>query len=83
MKGNNHVISYSPKGFAVFGIPIMMFVCHLFCIFPILIDPKNNKISGKLVLLLIWIIPILSIFLNGYIFLYALGIPAIMATFLL
>lgn len=80
---NNEAISYSPKGFAVFGIPIMMFVCHLFCILPIIIDPKNNQISRKLVLLLIWIIPILSTFLNGYILLYVLGIPDKMGIFLL
>ena len=69
---NGDKLGYSSKGFAVFGIPIMMFVCHLFCIVPLMIDPKNNKISRILMLLLLWIVPVLSLLLNGGLFLYAL-----------
>ena len=72
---NNEVLSYSPKGFAIFGIPIMLFVCHFFCMLPMIIDPKDTKISRKIVLLLIWITPLISLPTCGGLFLYSLGIP--------
>lgn len=72
---NNEVLSYSPKGFAVFGIPIMMFVCHFFCMLPMIVDPKNTKISRKMVLMLIWCVPVISLSLCSGLFLYSLGIP--------
>lgn len=71
---NNEVISYSSKGFVVFGIPIMLFVCHFFCLLPMIIDPKNTKISRKMVLLLIWCIPVISLPFCGGLLLYSLGI---------
>ena len=71
---NNEVLSYSPKGFAIFGIPIMLFVCHFFCMLPMIIDPKDTKISRKTVLLLIWVTPIISLPTCGGLLLYSLGI---------
>ena len=71
---NNEVLSYSPKGFVIFGIPIMLFVCHFFCMLPMIIDPKDTKISRKLVLLLIWITPIISLPTCSGLLLYSLGI---------
>lgn len=71
---NNEVLSYSSKGFAVFGIPIMMFICHFFCMLPMIIDPKDTKISRKLVLLIIWITPIISLPTCSGLLLYSLGI---------
>ena len=72
---DNEVLSYSSKGFAVFGIPIMMFVCHFFAMLPMIIDPKNTKISRKMVLLLIWCVPVISLPLCSGLLLYSLGIP--------
>ena len=69
---DNEAISYSSKGFAVFGIPIMMFVCHFLCIIPLIIDPEKDKTPRKVALLLLWIIPVFSLFLNGWILLYPL-----------
>lgn len=71
---NNEVLSYSPKGFVIFGIPIMLFVCHFFCMLPMIIDPKDTKISRKMVLLLIWITPVISLPTCGGLLLYSLGI---------
>lgn len=71
---NNEVLSYSPKGFVIFGIPIMLFVCHFFCMLPMIIDPKDTKISRKLVLLIIWITPIISLPTCSGLLLYSLGI---------
>ena len=71
---NNEVLSYSSKGFVIFGIPIMLFVCHFFCMLPMIIDPKDTKISRKLVLLIIWITPIISLPTCSGLLLYSLGI---------
>ena len=71
---NNEVLSYSPKGFVIFGIPIMLFICHFFCMLPMIIDPKDTKISRKLVLLIIWITPIISLPTCSGLLLYSLGI---------
>lgn len=71
---NNEVLSYSPKGFVIFGIPIMLFVCHFFCMLPMIIDPKDTKISRKMVLLLIWITPVISLPTCGGLLVYSLGI---------
>lgn len=72
---NNEALSYSSKGFAVFGIPIMLFVCHFFSMVPMIIDPKNNQIPRKLAMLLIWCVPVISLPLCGGMLLYSLGIP--------
>lgn len=71
---NNEVLSYSSKGFVIFGIPIMLFVCHFFCMLPMIIDPKDTKISRKMVLLLIWITPVISLPTCGGLLVYSLGI---------
>lgn len=69
---DNEAISYSSKGFAVFGIPIMMFICHLLCIIPLIIDSDKDKTPRKVALLLLWIVPVFSVLLNGWILLYPL-----------
>lgn len=71
---NNEVLSYSSKGFVIFGIPIMLFVCHFFCMLPMIIDPKDTKISRKIVLLVIWITPVISLPTCGGLLVYSLGI---------
>ena len=72
---NNEVLSYSSKGFVIFGIPIMLFVCHFFCMLPMIIDPKDTKIPRKMVLLLIWTTSIISLPTCGALLLFSLGIP--------
>ena len=71
---NNEVLSYSSKGFVIFGIPIMLFVCHFFCMLPMIIDPRDTKISRKIVLLVIWITPVISLPTCGGLLVYSLGI---------
>ena len=64
---------WSSKGFAVIGIPLFCFVAHLLSIVMFIADPKNQNITRKLVVPIVWIIPICSVFANGGIYLYALG----------
>lgn len=53
---------WSSKWFAVFGIPIFILVCHLISTIAVCSDPKNSRISGKILNLIFWICPIVSLF---------------------
>ena len=70
---NNEPDGWSSKAFAVFGIPLFLFVAHWVCIAATFYDPKNKNISRKLVLVILWIMPIVSIFTNGSVLLQAIG----------
>lgn len=70
---NNEPDGWSSKAFAVFGIPLFLLVAHWVCIAATFCDPKNKNISRKLVLVILWIMPIVSIFTNGSVLLQAIG----------
>ena len=70
---NNVPTGWSSKGFAVFGIPSILFLLHIFCIAATRFDPKNKNVSRKLIAVIIWIVPVISIVVNGAILLYAIG----------
>ena len=56
---------WSSKGFAVIGIPLFCFAAHLLSIIMFATDPKNRNITRKLVVPIVWIVPICSVFANG------------------
>ncbi|MDD6811922.1 MAG: SdpI family protein [Lachnospiraceae bacterium] len=64
---------WSSKVFAVFGIPLILFLMQILCIAVTKFDPKNKNMSRKMISIIIWIIPIISIVANGTILLYAIG----------
>lgn len=70
---NNVPNGWSSKGFAVFGIPLILFLLHLFCISATIFDPKKRNLSRKLISVILWMIPVISIVVNGVILLYAIG----------
>lgn len=61
------------KALAVFLIPVISLALHLFCVFFSLKDPKNKEQSDKVVSLIFWIVPIISLLMSGYIYAFALG----------
>jgi len=61
------------KALAVFLIPVISLALHLVCVFFSLKDPKNKEQSDKVVSMIFWIVPIISLLMNGYIYAYALG----------
>ena len=67
------VNGWSDKSFAVFGLPLILLGAHLLCIFVSKTDPKSRNYSEKLFALIIWLMPILSILVNGAMYAYALG----------
>ena len=64
---------WSSKGFTVFGIPFVCFICHLLCTAATLTDPKREKINDKIMKLILWITPIVSIVCMATIYGYALN----------
>lgn len=72
--GENEPNGWSSKAFTVFGIPAIMAVLHLFCLLVTAADPKKNNISPKAMNIVYWIIPVVSIFMMGAVYAFALGI---------
>ncbi|MGB5823983.1 MAG: SdpI family protein [Proteocatella sp.] len=60
--GSDNVANgWSSKTFAVFGIPLMLLAVHLFTVFITLNDPKKKNIGSKMLSMVFWIVPVISI----------------------
>ena len=59
MKGE--VDGYSTKAFAVFGMPMIFLSIHWLTALVTSADPKNKNHSGKVISLIFWIIPAVSV----------------------
>jgi len=55
------VDGWSSKGFAVFGLPFFLLFIHWVCILATRADPKYSGQNNKLLGLVIWICPVVSI----------------------
>ena len=64
---------WSSKYFSIFGIPLLMLAVHLLCIFFCLRDPKNAGQSGKVLGMIFWVCPIISVGVNITQYSIALG----------
>ena len=64
---------FMPKAVAVFALPAAMLLVHIVCIVMTLIDPKRRNIDGKPFLMVLWICPVMSILVSGFMYAYALG----------
>ncbi len=69
---NGEPNGWSSKPFAVFGMPLFLLATHWFCAFFTGVDPKNQNISNKMITLVLWICPVVSIFGCGSTYMYAL-----------
>lgn len=74
------------KALAVLGLPLFIFVCHIFCIYMSAHDPKKRNISDKEYGIVVWICPIGSIIAGTAIYTHALDaniplLPIIQAVF--
>lgn len=63
---------WSPKEFAVFGLPLLLLAVHWFCMAFTSVDPKKQNFSDKIITLIMWLCPVVSIAGNGATYLYAL-----------
>lgn len=64
---------WSSKLFAVVGLPLFLFAVHWVCILGTKADPKYANHPPKLMSLVYWICPIVSLFCMGSIYTEALG----------
>jgi uncharacterized membrane protein len=69
------VDGWSSKPFAVFGLPGILLALHWLCVLGTAADPKKRNHSEKLLHLVLWIIPALSVVLGAVTYLTALGQP--------
>ena len=63
----------SGRAFAVFGMPLILLAVHWLCAFFTAKDPKNREQSQKIFGMVLWIIPVLSVFTAGVTYSTALG----------
>lgn len=70
---DNQIDGYSSKAMVVFGIPLFMLAIHLICIACTSADPRKVNINPKMLWLVLWICPIMSLLCEGVIYCTALG----------
>ena len=55
------VDGWSSKAFAVFGLPGFLFVVHWVCLLASSADPKKQNIEGKILHIVLWVCPVISV----------------------
>ena len=64
---------WSSKPFAVFGLPLMMAAIQWLCVLGTHADPKKANHGEKVLQLVLWIIPVLSVVMHTIVYATALG----------
>ena len=64
---------YSSRTFAVFGTGAIMLGVHLLCLFITTADPKNRNVSDKVMDLIFWAVPAVSLYITFLLYGSALG----------
>ena len=67
------VDGWSNKPFAVFGLPLILLAAQWLCTLGTCADPKKNNHPPKILHLVLWIIPVLSVVLHAVTYAVALG----------
>ena len=70
---SNEANGFSSKPFAVFGLPLFCLVMLWICAIVTSSDPKKQNISPKVFTLVLWIVPVVSVFCAAMIYPYNLG----------
>ena len=71
---DNQPNGYSSKAMVVYGIPIIMLAMQWFMLFVTELDMKKKNHSMKLIQLVLWIIPAMTVLVSVVCYAYALGI---------
>ena len=64
---------WSSKAFAVYGLPLLITGIHVICSLATFRDPKKPNVSPKVMSIVLWICPVISLLGNGYVLMTALG----------
>ena len=67
------VDGWSSKAFSVFGMPLIMVAVQWLCAFATGADPKKAAHSEKIIHLVLWLVPTLTLFLQAVVYATALG----------
>ena len=70
---NGEVDGWSSKGFAVFFFPALLLAIHWLCVFASCADPKSKNYTPKMITLVLWICPVLSLVVNSMVYAAGLG----------
>ena len=67
------VDGWTSKPFGVFGMPLLLLALQWLCVVATTVDPKKADHSGKVLHLILWLIPALSVVAHTLIYAAALG----------
>lgn len=70
---SGEVDGWSSKPFAIFGLPAILLAAQWLCMLGTAADPKKNNHPEKILHLVLWIIPLLSVVMHTFVYLIALG----------
>ena len=70
---SGEIDGYSSKAFAVIGFPLILLALHWFTVLVTLSDPKKQNHSEKILQLVFWIVPILSVVLSALMYSASMG----------
>jgi len=62
---------WSGRPFAVFGLPLIMLAVQWLCVLITAVDPKAKNQNSKVFELVLWIIPVVSLFASGLVYVTA------------
>lgn len=62
----------APKGFMVFGMPLIFLAVHWLCMLGMTLDKKNAQHNKKIVAIIFWMLPVLSIAISSAMYSIAL-----------
>ena len=65
--------SMGGRGFAVFAIPTILLLFHWLCIIVTSLDKRNVEQSSKVTAMVLWIIPVISVFISVFFYSVMLG----------
>lgn len=71
---------WSSKAFAVFGLPLFMEAVHWVCVLATAADPKAKGHSRKILNLVFWICPVVSLLMAALVYPAALGFETFLST---
>ena len=70
---SGEIDGWSSKPFAIFGLPLILLAAQWLCMLGTAADPKKNNHPEKIMHLVLWIIPVLSVVMHTVVYLIALG----------
>ena len=71
---DGQVDGWSGKVFGIFGLPLILLAVHWLCaLATFYADPKKQNHSDKILHLVLWITPVLSLLLHSFVYAAALG----------